>query len=228
MTGLLSRILPELEECIDFSQNNPHHEFSLFEHTIKSTANIKPELHLRLAMLFHDIGKIHTKTVDRNGVDHFYNHETMSVKMAHKIMERMKYDNRTREKVVRLVRWHDYRIKPCEESVRKAVYRIGKEDFEDYLLIRDADIRAQGSRYLNEKLEHHRLIEALYREVLNSGAPLSLKELVVNGHDLLDAGVKEGQDVKDTLNYLMKKVLEDPGRNQKNVLMEFARQRNNL
>ncbi len=228
LTGLLGEVLPEIEQSVDFSQNNPHHEFSLFEHTIKSVGNINPQLQLRLAMLFHDVGKIYTKTVDKNGVGHFYNHEIMSVKIADTIMKRMKYDNRTREKVIRLVRWHDYRIKPCEVSVRKAVYRIGKEDFEDYLLIRNADIRAQGSRYLDEKLEQQRMIEGIYRKVLNSGDPLSLKELVVNGNDLLNAGVREGQDIKAALNYLIKKVLEDPSLNQKHVLLGLVKKKNSL
>ena len=221
-TGLLNLILPELEECKGLSQDNPHHDYNVFDHILNSIANIKPQLYLRLTMLLHDLGKPRTKTIDKKGIGHFYNHEVVSSEMAKSILERLKYDNIIKKKVGILVRWHDYRVSMDEASVRKAINKIGPDLFEDYLLVRNADIKAQSERYMDEKLEHLLHVKEIYRIIIDSKQPITQKDLNINGNDLINLGINEGKNIKFTLEYLMKKVLEDPGLNDKELLIGFA------
>lgn len=227
-TGLLKLILPELEACKELSQDNPHHDYNVFDHILKSIANIKPQLYLRLTMLLHDLGKLRTKTIDKNGIGHFYNHEVVSSEMAKLILERLKYDNVLKKKVGMLVRWHDYRVGMDEASVRKAINKIGPDLFEDYLLVRNADIGAQSKIYMNEKLEHILHVEEIYRKIINCKQPITKKDLKIDGNDLINLGIKEGEDIKLTLDYLMKKVLEDPDLNNRELLIRFAQVFNNI
>lgn len=222
-TGLLGRIIPELEDCRGVNQHNPHHDYDVFEHIVKSTSNIKPELQLRLTMILHDLGKSKTKTTDQKGIDHFYSHEVISTQMAKEVMERLRYDNKVKKKVVTLVRWHDLRIQPTKKAVKKAMNKIGLDHFCDYLLVREADIKAQSSRYLEEKLSNLGTLYNAYQEVMAENEPLTIKDLNVDGNDLMDIGVKNGKDMGAMLEYLLGRVLDNPQLNRKEILLRLAR-----
>ena len=222
-TGLLYYILPELEECKGVSQDNPHHDYDIFGHIVRTVENIKPTVYLRLTMLLHDLGKLRTKSIDENGIGHFYYHEIVSTEIAEKILIRMKYDDDITKKVLMLIKHHDYRINADTRSVKKAINKIGRHYFEDYLLIRQADIKAQSKLYIEQKLENLNTIIDIYKDVIENEEVISINELEIDEHDLISIGIEETKGIKRTLEYLLEKVMEDPELNQKEKLIYLAR-----
>lgn len=221
-TGLLDIILPELADCKDLKQENPHHRYDVYDHIINSLDNIRPELHLRLIMLMHDLGKLKTKTIDKSGICHFYGHQAVSAKIAEKILHRLRYDNKISKKVLCLIKCHDEKFKSDKLSVRKAVNKIGIEHFQDYINVREADIKAQSSNFMKDKLYNINLVQKLFNEIIRDKEPLVLKDLKVNGKDLKGIGIVEGKKIKNTLDYLMERVLEEPELNEAKILLNLV------
>ena len=220
-TGISAVILPEFDACMDTPQNNPHHCWSVGEHTLRALTFVEPDKVLRLAVLLHDIGKPPVRTTDERGVDHFYGHAQKGAEMAGSILRRLKFDNDTRKRVARLVQVHDdLQIAAAQRSVRRAVYRIGADLFPDYLKVRRADIMAQNPDVRQEKLNELARIEEMYQEILEAQQCLSLKDLAVTGRDLIEAGMQPGPELGRTLNQLLELVIEHPEYNTKESLLE--------
>lgn len=220
---LMEYILPEFITCIGNSQNHPYHSYDIHEHLIKSVEAIKPDRALRWTMLLHDIGKPETKTTDKEGIDHFYGHVELSAKMASNILKRLKFDNKTINKVVRLIKVHDRRINNSPKSIRKAIKKIGDDIFLDYLLVQRADIMAQNINKMDKRLQMLDSIRNQYDEIKALSQCVSIKELKVNGKDLIENGIKEGKQIGYVLNELLDAVIIDPNKNQKETLLEIAR-----
>ena len=220
-TGISAVILPEFDACMDTPQNNPHHCWSVGEHTLRALPFVEPDKVLRLAVLLHDIGKPPVRTTDECGVDHFYSHAQKGAEMAGSILRRLKFDNDTRKRVARLVQVHDdLQIAAAQRSVRRAVYRIGADLFPDYLKVRRADIMAQNPDVRQEKLNELARIEEMYQKILEAQQCLSLKDLAVTGRDLIEAGMQPGPELGRTLNQLLELVIEHPEYNTKESLLE--------
>ena len=220
-TGISAVILPEFDACMDTPQNNPHHCWSVGEHTLRALPFVEPDKVLRLAVLLHDIGKPPVRTTDECGIDHFYSHAQKGAEMAGSILRRLKFDNDTRKRVARLVQVHDdLQIAAAQRSVRRAVYRIGADLFPDYLKLRRADIMAQNPDVRQEKLNELARIEEMYQEILEAQQCLSLKDLAVTGRDLIEAGMQPGPELGRTLNQLLELVIEHPEYNTKESLLE--------
>ena len=206
-TGITRVILPEFDDCMDTPQNHPHHCCSVGEHILLTLEAVEADKVLRLAALVHDIGKPKVHTCDELGVDHFYGHGEAGAELAGGILRRLKFDNDTIYRVKHLVKVHDYmQIGPGKKGVRRAVVRIGKDHFEDYLKLRRADILAQNPAMQQEKLEALKSIEKIYQEILKEQDCLSLKDLAVTGRDLIEAGLKPGPKLGEELNRLLELV----------------------
>jgi len=176
-TGLLKYVLPEFDICFDTGQNHPYHVYNVGMHTLETVSNIESNLVLRWTMLLHDIGKPVVKTTDQNGTDHFYGHPEESVNIADKIMKRLRFDNKTTNKVLRLIKHHDRRIEPNQKSVRKAVSIIGKDIFPDLLKVQEADKKGQNPQYLDERLKVLDEIKDIFFNLEKEGQILNLKTL---------------------------------------------------
>ena len=218
--GITAVILPEFDRCMETAQNNPHHKYSVGEHTIVSIGNARPDRILRYTMLMHDMGKPSCKTTDEQGIDHFYGHQEVSAQMANDILRRLKSDNETRRSVSRLVRYHDLTCGLTGKSVRKAISLIGEDLFPLYLEVKDADTRAQSDFRFQEKMDYLDEVRLLYRKILEEGDCLSLKDLAVNGKDLIAAGMKPGREIGEVLEAMYRDVIDDPEHNNKEYLME--------
>ncbi|MDO4292844.1 MAG: CCA tRNA nucleotidyltransferase [Eubacteriales bacterium] len=224
-TGMTAVFLPEFDRIEQTPQNNPHHCWNVGEHTVRALMASAPEKTLRLALLFHDMGKALTRTTDAEGVDHFHGHEEVSARIAREAMRRLKFDNETIDRVVRLVRAHDVRIEPGEKYMRRALNRLGSDLFPELFRVKAADMSAQ-SDYLRKEKEAR--LERMYRDyeaVLKSHACVSLKDLAVNGRDLIAAGMQPGPQLGEVLQELLELVLEEPERNTREYLMEQAKKR---
>ena len=220
-TGISAVILPEFDRCMETEQNNPHHCWSVGEHTLHALPFVEAQKTLRLAVLLHDIGKPLTRTTDAEGIDHFYGHAEKGAELAGRIMRRLKFDNDTRKRVVKLVQTHDdLQTGTTQRSVRRAVHRIGAEVFPDYLKVRRADIMAQNPEVREEKLGKLAEVEAVYQRILEEQNCLSLKDLAVTGKDLIEAGIEPGPELGRILNELLELVIEHPEYNTKEYLLE--------
>ena len=218
--GITAVILPEFDRCMETEQNNPHHKYSVGEHTIVSIGNARPDRILRYAMLMHDFGKPSCKTTDDQGIDHFYGHQEVSAQMANDILRRLKSDNETRRSVAKLVRYHDLTCGLTGKSIRKAINLLGEDLFPLYLEVKDADTRAQSDFRFQEKMDYLEEVRHLYRKILEDGDCLSLKDLAVNGKDLIAAGMKPGREIGEVLGAMYRDVIDDPEHNNKEYLME--------
>lgn len=218
--GITAVILPEFDRCMETEQNNPHHKYSVGEHTIVSIGNARPDRILRYAMLMHDFGKPSCKTTDDQGIDHFYGHQEVSAQMANDILRRLKTDNETRRSVAKLVRYHDLTCGLTGKSIRKAINLLGENLFPLYLEVKDADTRAQSDFRFQEKMDYLEEVRLLYGKILEERDCLSLKDLAVNGKDLIEAGMKPGKEIGEVLAAMFSDVIENPEHNDKEYLME--------
>lgn len=222
-TGITRIILPEFDACMKTEQNNPHHCYSVGEHILKSMQEISPDKILRLAMLFHDIGKPLTQTVDENGIHHFHGHPAVSGKIAGNVLKRLKFDNHTISMVTGLVKYHDQKVLPEPKYVRRAILRMGEDIFPLLYDVKLADLRAQSNFQRREKEENLDAVYQIYRQIMDEGQCVSLKTLAISGRDLIDhTGMKPGRELGETLQNLLDMVIEDPSLNERETLLKIA------
>lgn len=221
--GLLRHFIPEFDICEKTNQDNPHHIYTVGQHLIKTVENIESRLTLRLTMFFHDICKPQCKTVDEKGIGHFYNHNEVSSIKAEEILKRMKYDNKTIEKVTTLIKYHDREV-ISDKSIRKLLNLIGEENFRDLLKVKEADMKAQNPIYYENN--HSKLIETerKFNDIINSKQCFTIKDLAINGKELTYLGIKEGKEIGIALNKLLSMVLEKPELNDKEILLKLAKE----
>jgi len=220
--GLLKEFLPELIECQGVDQQNIHHIFDVLTHILTSVNNIGKDLNLRLTMVFHDICKPDCKTVDEKGVGHFYGHEEASFIKSFGILKRMKYDNDTINRVTTLIKYHDRNIN-SRKSIRKLLNIMGEELFRDLLKVKAADLSAQNPIYHDEGYNKLIIIEEKFKEILARKECFTIKDLEIDGRDLIEIGFNQSSDIGKTLNLLLEKVMEDPSINKKNLLITIAK-----
>lgn len=221
--GITRIVLPEFDAMMETPQQNPHHCYTVGEHTLKALELVPADRVLRLAVLFHDMGKAETRTTDETGTDHFYGHQKVSMEIARKIMKRLRFDNATLAAVSSLVYWHECPWECTRSSVRKALHQIGAERFPMLLEIRRADILAQSDYRREEKLQKLDESRRLYEEIMERQECFSIKTLAVSGNDLIQAGMKPGKELGQTLEMLLELVLEEPERNTKEYLLSKIR-----
>lgn len=219
--GITKVILPEFDQMMLTAQETPHHKYNVGEHTLKAIEYIRADKVLRLTMLFHDIAKPQMKTMDEKGVAHFKMHDVKGAEVTKQILRRLKFDNDTMNKVVRLVQYHDYRMPAEPKNVRRAMNKIGEELFPYYLDVREADTLAQSEYLQEKKLQNIRDIRACYEEILSKKQCVSLRTLAITGSDLIADGMKPGKEIGAVLNQLLEMVIEHPEYNEKEILLKM-------
>lgn len=222
-TGITAQILPEFDLCMETPQNNPHHCYNVGEHILHSMLAIEPVKALRLGMLFHDIGKPQTMTVDEEGITHNKKHPVVGAEMTKKILRRLKFDNDTADKVVKLVLYHDQEIAATQAGVRRAINRMGEDIFPMMFAVHRADISAQSDYKREDKLRKLSYIEELYDMIRRQGDAVSLKDLAITGTDLIAQGMKPGREIGEVLHSLLEMVLENPSLNKPEKLLEISK-----
>ncbi len=223
--GLTKVFLPEFDEMMETPQNNPHHLYSVGMHTVKALELSKCDKFVRLTTLLHDIGKPATRTTDEVGIDHFSGHPNLGSEMARKILKRLRFDNDTIDRVSLLVLYHDYgnAVSATPAFTRRLIHRVKLENFLLLLEIKRVDVLAQSELDRGKKLEKLESLNRAYQEVLEKGLCVSLKELAVSGSDLIQAGMKPGQELGKVLKLLLDEVLEEPTLNKKEALIELTK-----
>ena len=219
--GITKVILPEFDAMMETTQETLHHCYNVGEHTIHALMNIPADKVLRLTMLLHDVAKPVCRTEDENGIHHFHGHPQVGAEMSRKILRRLKFDNDTIHRVMALVRAHDDRPPLQGRSVRRAIYRNGTEQYPELFEVKRADILAQSSFLQQEKLLYVDRYEHMYQQIMEKEQCLSLKELAVNGSDLIARGIQPGKEIGEILHHMLEKVLEEPELNEKEVLLAW-------
>lgn len=232
--GITKVILPEFDVMMATEQKNIHHVHSVGEHTILTVCEVakgpeamgfdqREKTILRWTMLLHDIEKPNTISVGKDGQNHFYGHQERGAITAGRILRRLKFDNDTIDSVVHLVKWHDYRFSLTPAGMRRAMSKIGREYMEMLFEVNRADTAAKNPLYTDEMYARLETARRLCKEIIEKNECISLKELKVNGRDLIEAGLKPGKELGNILNRLLAAVLENPELNQYEILMDLAK-----
>lgn len=220
--GLTKVFLPEFDQMMETMQNSPHHCYSVGKHTIETLKCVSANRYLRIVMLLHDVAKplcVSTK----NGRDHFYGHPKKGAEMSKMILRRLKFDNDTIKKVAHLILFHDERPELTEKNVRKMVSRVGVDYCPMLIEIKRADLYGQSEYKRTQKEAYVNLFEKMYKEILEKKQCVQKADLAVNGKDLMEIGVPQGKQVGVILESLFQEVLENPERNEKDILLGIAK-----
>ena len=218
---VLCQFWPQLEPLVTLEQHSPWHCWGGWEHTIRAVEAAPADGILRLTMLLHDIGKPSCKSTDEKGIDHFYGHPSAGAKLAGQMLRALKFDNKTRERVGILVEHHDVQI-PCQDrSIRKWMGRLGTETFFQLLEVKRADGMGQDYELVKDRFVELEEMKAKAEEIVAQGQCLSLKDLSVNGKDVIAAGVVPGPEVGRVLNKLLERVMNGDAANQRQELLKL-------
>jgi putative nucleotidyltransferase with HDIG domain len=223
-TGLLKLLLPELAACRGVDQKG-FHRFDVLDHSLLAcdfAARENRSLEVRLAALFHDLGKPETRRLDERGVWTFYRHEEASARIACAILRRLRYPNAVIEKARHLAAEHMFHYDESwgDAAVRRFVIRAGEEHLEDLYALRRADAFAMAAR--EPPPDFLLPLRERVAAVLAAGRALSLKDLAVSGDDLAGAGIPPGKTMGIILRELLDTVIADPACNTRERLLEIA------
>ncbi|MCD6124280.1 HD domain-containing protein [bacterium] len=213
--GALEVILPELSECVGVSQPGGIHAYDVFEHILRTVDETRADLLVRFAALFHDITKPRHKIIGDDGRARFYGHQESSAKVASRWLKKFAFSHKLADNVAKLVRLHMFTHAQTEKGIRRFIRKVGEELLEPLFELRFADTKAQGHGDLEAEIKYKNRVY----EVLSKKPPLSVKDLAVDGHDVMRIlGIPPGKKVGEVLNFLLEKVLEDPNLNEKEKL----------
>ena len=217
---ILAAVIPELAPMIGFDQRSPHHAYDLITHTAHVVEGVPPTLPLRWAALLHDTGKVKTFTLDATGRGHFYGHAKDSAAIADDILRRLKAPTALREEVVPLIGRHMTRLQPDRKLLRRQVSKYGFPMVEAQLALQQADMGSKGT-VEDDGSAVFAEVRQLLADLKAEDACLSLKDLAVNGNDLMALGF-QGRAIGACLNRLLELVVEERLPNKKEALLAFA------
>lgn len=223
-TGVLAELLPELAEGVGVAQNE-WHAYDVWHHSL-ATADAAPtgDLVIRLAALLHDVGKPRTKQGP-----HFYRHEIIGAEMARAMLERLRFSQDNTQATEHLVRQHMYSADPdlSDAAVRRFIRRVGPQNIERLFALRQADIQGSG---LPKRDGSNEAFEARVRAELARKPAFSVRELAVDGSDVIEALVRRGVVTRDfkgdervgaALHWLFEQVTDEPHRNERTLLLQM-------
>ncbi|MBE6836801.1 MAG: HD domain-containing protein [Ruminococcus sp.] len=222
---IIGVIIPEMKETFDFKQVNPHHCYDVYSHIVKSVSCLEGDGVLKMVMLLHDIGKPETVTIDEKGESHFKMHPTVSCELSRGILNRLKFDNKSKDKILNHISEHDNRFPAVRKSVRRFIAKHGFDFFFEHLQIRLADTLAQSGYKREEKLYELSEKKRIGQELLNEKASLDIKSLEIDGRILMNEGYLEGRLLGEIIKDCFEAVVDERIKNEKRVLLEYVSER---
>jgi tRNA nucleotidyltransferase (CCA-adding enzyme) len=225
-SGLLARAVPELVASVGVSQNR-HHAHDVWNHVLATVDACTPDPVVRLGALLHDVAKPATRAPkeDEPGEFTFYRHDLVGADMAEAICQRLRLSNKDRELVVAMVKNHMFWYSPewSDATVRRFIIRVGPEVIPPLFALREADVigRGRGEDPETELGELRRRIEG----VVAAAQALKVSDLAIGGRELIaELGLAPGPILGQILRALLDRVVEDPALNDRERLLELARE----
>ena len=222
-TGLLTFILPEVDICFTIPQKSPkrHHVYDAGTHLVMSLKHCpSKDAITRFATLIHDTGKAQTfRRDDKTGLITFYNHEVVGKKLAEKIADRFKLSNKQKDKLVKLVQFHQFTVSEIQtdKAVRRFIRNVGKEYLNDIIDLRFGDRIGSGARPTSWRFD-------LFRKRLEKvqKQPFQIKDLKINGNDVMKIlKLKPGPKIGEILKKIFDQVVEKKLANDKKTLLQY-------
>ena len=186
--------------------------------------NVPATKTLRYAALLHDIGKPRARTTDLNGTDHFKGHQQISAWISESILRRLRFPNSFIDNCLLLILSHDIRFDGSQKQVRRTLQKLGEDNMRRLFKIQRADIAAQSEYLRAEKLAGVDRAEEAFERILSEDQCYQLKDLAVNGKDIIGMDLFKGREIGETLNALLDEVIDGTLKNEKNALLKRARQ----
>ena len=220
--SVLEVFIPEYATLFGCRQNTPYHIYDVAEHSLVATDFIENDKILRLTMFFHDIAKPKCKTTDKNSRDHFKGHAAEGEKLSKSILKRMRYDNKTIERVSKLIKIHSLATPKSKAEAKILLRDIGEDCYNDFIKVRRADCFAKANPHSHdEKLKNMQLF---LDEIKNNDECYSLKQLNINGNDLKKIGITKGNEINIVLNNLLMLVINGECENRTEALINKAKE----
>ncbi|MCK4906178.1 MAG: HD domain-containing protein, partial [Spirochaetes bacterium] len=228
-SGLLEMIIPELLEGFGVEQNE-FHKYDIYYHNLYSCDAASQDSYIiRLAALFHDIGKMRSmRNVEKKGGESgnpvFYNHELIGARMTERILRRLKFSNSDREKIIHLIKNHmfHYTNQWTDGAVRRFMRKVGLENISSVFKLREADRAGNGKKHGPAKslARLKKRIDA----VIEAENAITVKDLKINGYDIMEVfSIKPGRIIGDILDALLEEILDDPEKNERDTLLSIAK-----
>ncbi|NFN94297.1 CCA tRNA nucleotidyltransferase [Clostridium botulinum] len=214
-TGLMEYIFPEIIKLYDFKIDNMYYNDNLYTHTIKATEEIENKLHLKLTMLFHNLLKMNNEDME------------YTILQIKEFLKEFKYDNDTVNKVTDLTRYMHNSLNTKLE-IKQMLNLINLDLFEDLLKVKESEILSQNPLYKEERLSHLLYIRENLKDVIFNNECFNLKNLNISGKDLISLGLEKGKNIGEMLNELLELVMNNPGLNDKQVLIDIVKEKINL
>jgi tRNA nucleotidyltransferase (CCA-adding enzyme) len=233
-TGVLVELIPELEQAIGFEQESRHHAMTVDEHTfsvVQAAADANRSLAVRLAALFHDAGKPQVAWRGTDNRLHYYakpgysakSHEQVGAALAETALARLRYPTELRRRVVRIVRSHMIDTSRAEPlRARRLLARYGDALLAELLDHKEADFRGKGESPRAEDLEKLGRLRKIVAEQRRE--PHRIRDLAVNGNDLITIGIRPGPVLGQILRKLLDDVVRTPSLNTKEQLLRRAKE----
>ncbi len=222
-SDVIVHFLPELADCIGFEQNSKYHCYDVFEHTLHALEYTPQDLYIRLAVLFHDIGKPHCYTEDERG-GHFKGHAAIGQEAVRQIMRRLRFDNATADTVVQLVELHDRPLSSEMRAVKRLMRQMSDENILRLLEVKRCDRLAHAPAFCELPKELGE-IPAVMEQIRDANECLTLADLQIKGDDLMALGLPAGKEIGVMLNALLEEVLDGNLPNEKETLLCEAKKR---
>ena len=224
--SVIKKVIPEIETCIGFEQNNPYHHHDVYLHllSVVDLCNTS-DFSINMAALLHDIGKPDTYTQDEEGFGHFHGHPKKSLEIAEKVLKNdFRITSKEYDKICKLVELHDMTFLASEKTVKRNINKYGHEFIEDWCILKKADRNdhlfpnGKDVRWYPQVEE----IKKIYDDILSNEPCCTLKDLQINGNDLISLGVPKGKEIGTILNDVLNKVIDDELYNQKETLVNYV------
>ncbi len=218
----LSAVLPELVAMKGFDQNTPYHIYDVLEHTTHVIDGVPATSLVRWAALLHDMGKPAVYFTDEKGVGHFYDHGVVSMKLARGVLKRLGMPSSFIARIVTLIEWHDEVIEATPKAVKRALTHFDGDTnlFATLCDLKRADAQAQAPR-CHDRMVLAENLKQILANVLEQGEAFSLKQLAINGQDVINAGVAQGPHVGEVLDKALDAVIDGKVSNERNELVAF-------
>jgi len=217
-----SVLFPEIMGLADFEQNNPYHCHDVLRHSFFVLRQTPADAAMRFAALYHDTGKLHTRTTDDAGIHHFRGHESVSCKIAGDALARLRFDNNTAKRVLTIIKHHDAEFGAERSAIKHMLYKFGPDMTRDILKFQAADNMAKTERAREGRLKRVLAAAELLEDIISSGEPVKISDLAISGTDVMkELNISSGSEVGEHLQHLMEEVLVDPTVNTREFLIEL-------